>query len=366
MRKFLLSKFLLSLVIIILNFSSASSAYQFGDIPLSPKEYQKHLLPTRRYSFAVPSYYDARNDNIITPAKEQGNCGACWLFAAVGTFESHLIKYYKVNTNIDLSEQQVLSCNSYGSDCKGGSALCAFEYWKTRGPLKEEGCLYQAVQSSCYSISKKELNYRVKRWYTLPKTATDFKRSVFEEGPGVLNFSIYSDFSFFWHNATSGAVYTQQWGSKEGSHAVLIIGWDDVKKAFLCKNSWGVNGGPNKDGTFWIAYSSHVNPLNFGMLNINVERLIECQSNADCDDGVFCNGVEQCIDYGCNAGTSYNPCDDNLFCNGEETCDEVNDVCTEEHLGNPCTGECFENSDECINVESGCFIDSDILKGVMK
>ncbi len=40
-------------------------------------------------------------------------------------------------------------------------------------------------------------------------------------------------------------------------HMVTLIGWDDTKQAWLCKNSWGSTSGPHKDGTFWISYKSH-------------------------------------------------------------------------------------------------------------
>ncbi len=58
-----------------------------------------------------------------------------------------------------------------------------------------------------------------------------------------------------------------------------------------------------------------------------------CVTAADCDDGIFCNGAETCVDKTCQPGTS--PCpDDGIFCNGEETCSEENDSCG--HAGNPC------------------------------
>lgn len=59
----------------------------------------------------------------------------------------------------------------------------------------------------------------------------------------------------------------------------MLIGWDDSKGAYLCKNSWGEYGGPNGDGTFWIAYS---NNLNFGMSNFHVTG-----GSAQCPD---CSG----------------------------------------------------------------------------
>ncbi len=71
-----------------------------------------------------------------------------------------------------------------------------------------------------------------------------------------------------------------------------------------------------------------------------------CRSAAECDDGLFCNGIESCVNRTCQPGTG--PCvDDGIFCNGEESCNEANDVC--EHTGNPCpaTVTCDEERDVC-------------------
>jgi len=76
-----------------------------------------------------------------------------------------------------------------------------------------------------------------------------------------------------------------------------------------------------------------------------------CTADADCDDGLFCDGAETCSnDGGCVAGTE--PCDDGKFCNGQETCDEDNDICVDG--SDPCDAMsegCDETDDECI---SGC------------
>src|SRR5262245_54009550 len=49
-----------------------------------------------------------------------------------------------------------------------------------------------------------------------------------------------------------------------------------------------------------------------------------CQSDADCDDGVFCNGAEVCLTGVCHLGSS--PCDDKVPCT-LDTCDEATDAC---------------------------------------
>ncbi len=75
-----------------------------------------------------------------------------------------------------------------------------------------------------------------------------------------------------------------------------------------------------------------------------------CASDADCDDDSFCNGVETCVDCACAAGE--NPCtDDGVFCNGTESCDEELDTCS--HSGNPCDGVC------CVEAEGACILVAD-------
>jgi hypothetical protein len=79
-----------------------------------------------------------------------------------------------------------------------------------------------------------------------------------------------------------------------------------------------------------------------------IEILPTCETDTDCDDGLFCNGEETCnLDGTCQSGSG-NPCaDDGLFCTGEETCDEGSDTCISS--GDPCTSPevCNETDDLC-------------------
>jgi hypothetical protein len=113
--------------------------------------------------------------------------------------------------------------------------------------------------------------YRITDWHTVTTTAEGFKQSCYDEGPSYWRFNVYTDFFTYWDTAVPGSVYTSQSGATlRGGHAVLIIGWDDSKGAFLCKNSWGQTKGPNGDGTFWIAYSGHYYDLGFAMSNFDI------------------------------------------------------------------------------------------------
>ncbi len=252
--------------------------YALGAIPLSKEVYDKHIK--KQGDFAVtaevlPSSYDARSYGLVTRAKDQGSCGSYWAFSSVGALESHLLKAGLTAEQKDLSEQQQVSCNTEQSGCDGGNAE-AINYWdkdgfwESNGPLNESYFPYTGSDgTSC--DEDQQLNYRVTNWHTVSVDNNSFKSSLYNDGPSWFSFSVYDDFFTYWNTGASGSVYTNVSSSQyKGGHAVLLIGWNDSKSAYLCKNSWGATGGPNGDGTFWIAYAGHAHDLGFQVVNFSV------------------------------------------------------------------------------------------------
>jgi hypothetical protein len=327
--------------------------YALGDIPLDAATYRKHLKVRTEVELleALPAAYDARDEGIVTPPRDQGDCGSCWAFASAGAVESHMLKQFGIGPTDDFSEQQQVSCNTLMSGCSGGSST-ALRYWQNTGPLYESCFPYTAVDTTpCIEDRCAQLGYRVTDWHTVPTTTEDFKASLYTYGPSYWRYTVYTDFFTYWNNGSPGEVYVNANPGVAGGHAVLLIGWDDARGAFLCKNSWG-DGGPNGDGTFWIAYAGHAYDLGFGMTNFSLEAL-SCASDADCDDNAYCNGAETCEANVCQGGAAPDCGDDGLFCNGAEFCDEPHDSCG--HTGSPCVGEttCDEALDLCIPQNCG-------------
>jgi hypothetical protein len=342
--------------------------YPLGDIPLDPATYQRYLrVYPHDAAEPLPVSYDARNDGIVTSPKDQGYCGSCWAFASVGAMESHLLKaeYPFYPETLDLAEQQQVSCNLSMYGCCGGS-MSALNFWADQGPINESCFGYGDYGTSCPtyrtvlcedSAGCTELSYHVTDYHTV--ASSDFKTSLYNEGPSYWRYDVHGDFYTYWNRYSRGAVYTNQTNDLRGGHAVLLIGWDDAKRAYLCKNSWG-GGGPNGDGTFWIAYSGHANNLGFGMANFNLISVGGCSGDGECDDGSYCNGVEICVEGACQSGTPVSCSDDGLFCNGSEVCDENADACG--HTGDPCgslmcdpaAGACVEclDDEDCDDFES--------------
>jgi hypothetical protein len=71
---------------------------------------------------ALPLSLDWRTKGVVTPVKDQGQCGGCWSFSAAETAES--IVAIATGKLMVLSEQQILSCTPNPDQC-GGTGGCS-------------------------------------------------------------------------------------------------------------------------------------------------------------------------------------------------------------------------------------------------
>ncbi len=78
-----------------------------------------------------------------------------------------------------------------------------------------------------------------------------------------------------------------------------------------------------------------------------------CTSSADCDDGLYCNGEEACVDGGCVAGSPI-VCDDGIACTAD-SCDEQSDTCIVSPDHGVCDNGLFCDGEEvCDPTGGGC------------
>lgn len=93
-------------------------------------------------------YFQNEITGWITPVKDQGNCGSCWAFSAIGAIEAVAKLYHNTTYNFDLSEQEVVSCSGAGS-CNGGSASSALDYISHNWIQDEISFPYKAQDRPC-------------------------------------------------------------------------------------------------------------------------------------------------------------------------------------------------------------------------
>jgi C1A family cysteine protease len=220
---------------------------------VAPSEAARFEAITESYQFRnlqFPSTFDWRDYLGVTPVKNQTGCGSCWDFAATAALESMVLLHTGVG--YDLSEQQILSCATYGYGCDGASVSTAWKHVKEKGAVIETCMPYQALDTTPCTEDACVKYATTDGWDNIPNVVEAIKEKVFNHGPVVTTFTVYSDF----RNYTGGCY--EHAGDDLINHAVLIVGWDDDmcggEGAWLIKNSWGTDWGI--DGYFYIKYGT--------------------------------------------------------------------------------------------------------------
>ncbi|HUV02265.1 MAG TPA: C1 family peptidase [Desulfobacteria bacterium] len=214
--------------------------------------------PTRL--MAIPyGTFDWRNkdgQNWITSVKNQGSCGSCWAFAAVGAVEAVInIERNDPDIDIDLSEQHLVSdCCAYCGDCGGGSPWYALYYIKDNG-VPDEACFsYQASNSPCTPCSDwQDRAWEIGSYYGIEPNTTDaYKWGLGTYGPMIVVLRATDDFLYY-----TGGIYepvlTEDWGAVP-NHAVVLVGYNDTEQYWIIKNSWGLYSGWGEEGYVKVGY----------------------------------------------------------------------------------------------------------------
>lgn len=217
-------------------------------------------------SLVLPTSLDWRNyngSNYVTPVKEQGGCGACWAFATTAALESNvLISRNTPGSSLDLSEQTLISCSGAGT-CYGGWIDAASDFIRDLG-LPGESCYpFTATDGFCLNncVDWPADAYKILDWYKVPPTVNSLKYALYNHGPLVALMAVHTDFFYY-----GSGVYTYTYGSFEGYHAALIVGYDDIGQCFIVKNSFGTDWG--EDGYSRIAYGEIGSETTFGTWTI--------------------------------------------------------------------------------------------------
>jgi len=223
---------------------------QFAD--LSPKEFKQLYLmnvtldkPASSLGYiqhvdAVPSDFDWKSKGVVTPVKDQGQCGSCWDFSATETIESVCaLAGYPLTT---LSEQQVLDCDKADYGCNGGWPYNAYQYVVNAGGIETESAYpYSASDGTC-KFNAKFIECKVSKWqYAISnKDETAMQNFLYTNSP----LSVCVD-AETWQFYTGGVITSKSNCGKSIDHCVQVTGWSQMQgmTVWNVRNSWGVGWG---------------------------------------------------------------------------------------------------------------------------
>ncbi|GBM48154.1 Cathepsin L [Araneus ventricosus] len=251
---------LLNRLLSIVKFNLRNLTYTLGlnkYSDLSHEEYMKHLngykigntsrinpkpfVPPNNTK--LPDKVDWRDQGLVTPVKDQGQCGSCWAFSSTGALEGQTKK--KTGNLISLSEQNLVDCVSENSGCDGGWMDPAFDQVeKEKGIDTEKSYPYVGIQDSCF-FNPLTIGATCKGYVDIPSGDENaLKQAVATVGPIAVAIDA-EDEGFFSYK--SGIYDQPNCPNDVGflTHAVLVVGYgtENGLDYWLVKNSWGPTWG---------------------------------------------------------------------------------------------------------------------------
>ena len=192
--------------------------------------------------------FDWRDQSgVVTPVKDQGQCGSCWAFSATEAVESAYV--IAGNEQVIMSPQELVDCSKgllSNHGCNGGMYYHGWKWEESHKTMRESDYPYvsgttKEAQSSCmYDESKGVTN--TTGYGQVSGDVDSIKDAIKTKGP--VSIAINAETKVF-QTYKSGIITESDGCPTKIDHAVLAVGYgyDGDQGYFIVRNSWNTTWG---------------------------------------------------------------------------------------------------------------------------
>jgi len=207
-------------------------------MPQPQNTYEKFSSAKKASTNADP--VDWRDEGVVSPIQDQGQCGSCWAFSTIGSLESaHAL--VEGNSLEKFSEQQLVDCVGTCFGCNGGNVGFANRYLKSHPAILEADYPYAAVNQDCQDTMS---NTGVVTQGTINVSTDDPDAMKAQLADGPISVAIQANKLCF-QMYTSGIFNNDSCGGSMLDHAVMLVGWgiENSTEYWILRNSWATTWG---------------------------------------------------------------------------------------------------------------------------
>lgn len=230
---------------------------RYGWVPDLPDQRDFSYRVPRRTAQALPSAVDLRPE--LPSVYDQGQLGSCTANAIGGAFEFELIKQKEpdfVPSRLFIYYNERVIERSVAED-SGAQLRDGMKTLANQGVCPETMWPYVLSQFAtkppveCYAEAKKHLGIKYMR---VEQDVAQMRGCVAAGYPFIFGFTVYESFESAAVTRTGTVPMPQGDERTLGGHAMCVVGYDNPKKLFLVRNSWGSEWGKKGYGTMPYAY----------------------------------------------------------------------------------------------------------------
>jgi len=239
---------------------------------LRPSKHLKKNVTDVRHELFKAQSIDWNTLGVLTPIKNQGQCGSCWAFSATEQLESQFKQKY--GSLKELAPQQVVSCDTTCAGCNGGNPIEAWGYVYGFGgqELSSDYPYTSGVtgQTGVCASKASDIVEDVGSTYSLIASQPSQESNMLAQIQAS-PMSVCVD-ATLWQTYQGGVITASSGCGTQIDHAVQATGYNAEGNYWIVRNSWGESWGEN--GFVWVEYGSNVCGITDQATIVSVEKIM--------------------------------------------------------------------------------------------